>query len=247
MYNKEFEIKLRKEASAFIQGNYLLVNNIAIYLKEIEVYYHESGKFEDYTVHQNKLQRNNKHKFYVHRYGKEVDSPYKSSPKNNRGGCDFVVSDSDNIYYSYLIRSIVINKIPVFGPRKSLNAIIENTGLSYEELEKAEVKVMPFENNHDILKTTRIGLGKPTKDEESSFHKAELRLIVCDEYFKEKNGYKRRTEAVDNFLKEQLKNGKMTKAEAIKYSNDWFKAVSTWLKEYNADDKSISNTKPIVS
>lgn len=247
MYNKEFEIKLRKEASDFIQSNYLLVNDVTIYLKEIEVYYYEVGKFEDYTVHQNDLQMNNKHKIYVHRYGKEKDSSYKSSPKNNRGGCDFVLSDTDDIYYSYLIRSVVINEIPYFGPRKSLNAIIENTGLSFEELEKAEVKVVPFENHHDILKTTRIGLGKPTKDEEPLFQKSELRLIVCDEYFKEKNGYKRRTEAIDNFLEEQLKDGKMTKAEAIKYSNDWFKAVSSWLKEYNADDKSISNTKPIVS
>lgn len=243
MYNKEFEIKLRKDASDFIQGNYLLVNNVAIYLKEIEVYYYEAGKFEDDTVHQNDLQMNNKHKIYVHRYGKEKDSPYKSSPKNNRGGCDFVLSDTVSIYYSYLIRSVVINDKLIVGPRKSLNAIIENTGLSYEELEKAEVKVVPFENHYDILKTTRIGLGRLTKDEEA----LELRLIVCDEYFKEKNGYKRRTEAIDNFLMEQLKDGKMTKAEAIKYSNDWFKAVSTRLKEYNVDDKSISNTKPIVS
>lgn len=232
MYDKEFEIRLRKEASDYIQGNYLLVNNVAIYLKEIEVYYYELGMFEDYTVHRNHLQRNNKHKFYVHRYGKEEDSAYKSSPKNNRGGCDFVLSDSDSTYYSYLIRSIVINDKPVFGPRKSLNAIIENTGLSYKELEKAEVKVVPFENHYDILKTPRIGLGKPEKDEDKNYQLAELRLIVCDKYFKEKNGYKRRTEAIDNFLIESLKEGKMTKEEAIKYSKDWFEAVSTKLREY---------------
>lgn len=232
MYDIKFEIRLRKEASDFIQGNYLLVNNVAIYLKEIEVYYYEAGKFEDYTVHRNQLQRNNKHKFYVHRYGQKVDSSYKSSPKNNRGGCDFVLSDTDNIYYSYLIRSIVINENPVFGPRNSLNAIIENTGLSYEELEKAEVKVVPFENHHDILKTSRIGLGNPNEGENPLFKEAELRLIICDEYFKEKNGYKRRTEAIDNFLIECLKEGKMTKEEAIKYSKDWFEAVSTKLREY---------------
>lgn len=233
MYDKEFEKRLRKEAAEFIQGNYLLVNNVAIFLKEIEVYYYEQGKFEDYTVHQNKLQRNNKHKFYVHRYGEEVDCSYKSSPKNNRGGCDFVVSDTDNIFYSYLIRSIVINDKLIVGPRKSLDAIIENSGLSYEELEKTEVKVVPFENHHDILKTSRIGLGTPKKDEEPLYKEAELRLIICDEYFKEKNGYKRRTEAIDNFLKEQLKDGKMTKEEAKNYSEKWFTAVSTWLKQHH--------------
>ena len=232
MYDKVFELKLRKKASDFIQGNYLLVNNVAIYLKEIEVYYREEGKFEDYSVHQNMLQRNHKYKFYVHRYGKEIDSPYKSSPKNNRGGCDFVLSDTDSIYYSFLIRSIVINDNPVFGPRKSLNAIIKETGLSYEELEKAEVKIVPFDNHHDILKTPRIGLGKPPKDEDKIYQEAELRLIVCDKCFHEKNGYKRRTEAIDNYLKEQLKDGKMTKEEAIKYSEDWFKAVSSWLRKY---------------
>ena len=232
MYSKEYEIFLQRQASEFIQGNYLLVNNVAIYLKEIEVYYYEQGKFEDYTVHQNNLQSNNKYKFYVHRYGQEKDSSYKSSLKNNRGGCDLVVSDSDNIFYSYLIRSIVINGKLVVGPRKSLNAIVENTGFSYEELEKVNIKIVPFENHHDVLKTSRIGLGNPSEDEDPLFKHAKLRLIICDEYFKEKNGYKLRTNAIDDFLKEQLNDGKITKEQAIKYSATWFEAVSSWLKDY---------------
>lgn len=236
MYDKNFAANLQKEASVFLRGYYLLVNNIAIYLKEIEAYYFEHGRFEDYSVHRNKLQKNNKHKFYIHRYGQDADSSYKSSPKNNRGGCDFVMSDSDGVYYSYLIRSIVINDVLYVGPRKSLNAIIENTGLSYEELEKANVTIVPFENNHDVLNTSRIGLGNSIEKEAELYKNSELRCILCDKYFVKRDnknvGYARRTEAIDKFLKRKLENGEMTKEEAIKYSNDWYGAVSKWLKDW---------------
>jgi len=236
MYDKKFTTNLQKDASVFLQGYYLLVNNIAIYLKEIEVYYYEHGRFEDYSVHRNILQKKNKHKFYIHRYGQDADSSYKSSPKNNRGGCDFVMSDSDGVYYSYLIRSIVINDELYVGPRKTLNAIIENTGLSYEELEKANVTIVPFENNHDVLNTSRIGLGNSKENDAELYKNAELRCILCDKYFVKRDnknvGYARRTEAIYNFLKRKLETGEMTKEEAIKYSNDWYGAVSRWLKDW---------------
>ena len=231
MYNKELLISLQKEASEFLQSKYLVVNDTKIFLKEIEVYYYETGKFEDYTVHRNKLQGANKYKFYIHRYGKEVDSSYKSSSKNNRGGCDFVISDSNNIYYSYLIRSIVINDELIIGPRKTLDAIIANTVLSYEQLEKIDIKVISCESYYDVLKTPRIGLGNPPKAEDSLFKDEKLRFILCDNYFCKQNGYKLRTRAIDDFLEEQLKNGKMTKEQAICYSNKWYKSVSKWLRD----------------
>ena len=44
---------LQNEASCFLQHSYLKINEVVIYPKEIEVYYYESGKFEDYSVHRN--------------------------------------------------------------------------------------------------------------------------------------------------------------------------------------------------
>jgi len=235
MNNQSIEKELQKQTSEFLKNNYLLVNGIAIYPKEIEDYYYEQGKFEDYTVHRNQLQQNRKNRFYVHRYGDEAESSYKSSPKNNRGGCDFVVSDKEGIYHSYLLRSIVINDELVVGPRKSLNAIIEKTRLTYEELEKADVIVMPIETTLDVLTTSRIGLGKPDNPNGEFYRDAKLRFLLCDEYFKKvdknKVGYRNRTEAIDNFLKEKIELGEMSKEEAANFSRHWLGYVSKWLKD----------------
>lgn len=234
MYNQSFEKELQKQASEFLKNNYLLVNGIAIYPKEIEVYYYEQGKFEDYTVHGNELQQNKKNRFYVHRYGKKSDSPYKSSPKNNRGGCDLVISDNEGIFHSYLLRSIVVNGDLIVGPRKSLNAIIEKTGLSYEELEKAEVIVKPIEKTAEVLTTSRIGLGEPDNPDGHFYREAKLRFLLCDEYFKkvDKNNvsYRNRAGAIDNFLQEKIKTGEMSKAEAVVFSKDWLGYVFKWLR-----------------
>ena len=53
---------LQNEASCFLQHSYLKINEVVIYPKEIEVYYYESGKFEDYSVHRNQLQGSIEHK-----------------------------------------------------------------------------------------------------------------------------------------------------------------------------------------
>lgn len=236
MYNSSFEKILQEQASEFLKNNYLLVNGIEIYLKEIEVYYYEQGKFEDYTVHRNKLQQNRKNYFYVHRYGKDAASSYKSSPNNTRGGCDFVLSDKDGVYFSLLIRSIVINEELFVGPRKSLNAIIEKTGLSYEELEKAEVFVTPLVTTCNVLSTSRIRLGNSSdKPDGDNYRDAQLRFLLCDNNFKTvdktKDVYEKRTEAIDNFLKEKIAKGEMSKAEAEEYSKNWLGYESNWLKE----------------
>ena len=232
MYNKNFITKLQKQASEFLQSKYLYVHGVAIYLKEIEVYYFEQGVFEDYTVHKNELQANNKYKFYVHRYGQGKDSKYISG---TRGGCDLVLSASNEVYYSYLIRSVVINGELIVGPRKALNAILERTGLSYEDLENEYVEIKHIERGCDVLMTTRIGLGFSNNHYDHIYQEAELRCIVCDKYFKMRDkdnvGYPKRTEAIDNFLKRKLEAGEMTKEQAINYSKQWYGAVSQWLKD----------------
>lgn len=231
MQNKIKELQSR--AASFLQSYCLRVNGVTISLKEIEVYYYEKGVFEDYTVHCNELQMNNKFHFYVHRTGKSKD--YK--PKGGtRCGCDFVLSDKDNVYYTFLIRGIVIDRELIVGPNNSLKAILSYTSLSYSELEGAKVELVPCKNDCHILPSPRIGLGKPEEEKNVIFHDAELRMIVCDEYFKQTDkrsncGYKLRTDAIDNFLRRQLGSNNMTKEEAIKYSQEMYGAVSRWLKD----------------
>lgn len=225
--------ELQTKAVSFLKSYSLLVNGINLSLKEIEVYYYEKGVFEDYTVHRNELQANNRFHFYVHRNGKSKD--YK--PKGGkRGGCDFVLSDKQDVYYTFLIRSIVIDNELIVGPNNSLKAILSKTSLTYSELEVAKVELVPTTTPHDIFTTHRIGLGQPETEGDAIFHSAELRFIVCDEYFKQtdknsKCGYKLRTDAIDNFLRHQISINKMSREEAAEYSKKWYGAISGWLKK----------------
>ena len=103
---REVVRRLQQEGMEFLRSSCLVVNGVEVYPKEIEVYYYKVGEFEDYTVHQNELQTNNRNRFYVHRRGEERES---SRIEGSRGGCDFVVSDKAGVYYSYLLRSVVID------------------------------------------------------------------------------------------------------------------------------------------
>ncbi|MDE6647887.1 MAG: hypothetical protein K2K03_08720, partial [Prevotella sp.] len=99
--------ELQTKAVSFLKSYSLLVNGINLSLKEIEVYYYEKGVFEDYTVHRNELQANNRFHFYVHRNGKSKD--YK--PKGGQSvGCDYVRRDKHAVYYTFFIRCIVIDE-----------------------------------------------------------------------------------------------------------------------------------------
>ena len=231
MYNSSFEKQLREQASEFLRCNYFLVNGVKIYPKEIEVYYYEQGIFEDYTVHRNSLQENNKNRFYVHRYGQEASSPII---ENNRGGCDFVISDKDGVFHSYLIRSIVIDDELIVGPCKSLKAILRKVGLSYKEFEEAEVSIISSSTNNDVFTTSRIGLGDLEKADSELYKDAKLRFILCDKYFKRRDksnvGYPKRTEAIDDFLRNKIIAGSMTKEQAAEYSRKCYGAVSKEFK-----------------
>ena len=109
----------------------------------------------------------------------------------------------------------------VVGPRKSLNAIREKTGLSYAELEHIEVELIERKTSFEVFSTPRIGLGKTPSSGRFNYREAELRFLLCDEYFKKKDakkvGYPQRTYAIDTYLKRQLENRTFTKEEAIEY------------------------------
>lgn len=236
---REVVRRLQQEGMEFLRSSCLVVNGVEVYPKEIEVYYYKVGEFEDYTVHQNELQTNNRNRFYVHRRGEERES---SRIEGSRGGCDFVVSDKAGVYYSYLLRSVVIDGELAVGPRNSLDFIMEKTGLTYEEFERVEVEVRRVAVCRDVLTSLRIGLGD-AKNTYERFYKdrAELRLIVCDEYFKTRDtkgrGYPKRTEAMDGYLKRKLEVGEMSMREAAEFSRKWYATVPGWLKKLLAEGR----------
>ncbi len=214
--------RLQKEAIEFLKKHYLVVNGAEIYPKEIEVYYHEKdGAFKDIYVHCAERQANHPNQFYVHEKG--------------RGGCDLVISDCDKVYYSYLIRSIVIDGELTVGPLNSFDAICAKTGLSEGDLGKAEVVIKDYNNDHNVFTDTRIGLVPNEKDKDQIYLNAELRFILCDEYYNprdnKKERYKNRERALTNFMLKRLASHEMTKDEVIKEANEYLGYVPKSLKE----------------
>lgn len=199
-YSQEQEKKLQNEAICFIKQTKLILNGIIIIPKEIEVYYYREGIFSDQSVHQNELQQNNKNHFYVHRIGKTKNDRYKGG---NRAGVDFVISDEKGVYYSYLIRSAVINGKTIYGPHNVLENIKKECNLEYNDIESIPVKVETFGSSNDVILSKRINLGR-------GFVNSKLRAVIFDNDFKSSK-YKNK----EILIREKIKNGNMPKEEAI--------------------------------
>lgn len=202
--------KLQSEEKAFLSSKCLVLNNVVIQPKEIEAYYYKEGEFEDKSVHRNELQQNNKEHFYVHRNGLKKESSYKGG---NRSGVDFVVSDEDNVYYSYLIRCAVVNGELVVGPHKVLEAIKKHCHFnSYDEIENKQIEVKDQQQSCAVLFSERINLS-------TGFVDCELRAILCDEYYKESTYRGKEAIIVDYLLKEVKKglSAEQAREEVKKY------------------------------
>jgi hypothetical protein len=220
---KDIVKKLQEEAKNFITQNILVLKNfkIKIYPKEIEVYYYNDD-FKDKAVHR-KPQQTMKYKdhFYVHRC-KNSDS-YKGG---NRAGLDFVVSDDENTYYSYLIRSAVINGQPFYGPNNVLNAIKSACGyVENADLEKQLVDTVSSDVKYnDIIYTTRIGL---SDNVDAYFRGCALRLVALDKDFKNA-----RYKAKEQIVLDYLKQSKSTKIQAETFCKDNLTYLPSKIIEY---------------
>lgn len=196
--------KLQSEAKQFLTKSKLVLNGVEILPKEIEVYYYKEGVFEDISVHKNELQtKKHKSRFYVHRLGEKQSDPYKGA---NRAGVDYVVSDDANTYYSYLIRSAVINGESVIGPNKVLIKIKEASKFENQDLERELVKIVISNNEGDVLFSSRINLGK-------GFVDSELRAVLCDECFRTSK-YPAKEKMIIDFIKD------MSKVQALEYAKN---------------------------
>ncbi len=211
MDKKDIIKKLQNEASHFLTESKLMVNGLIILPKEIEVYYYKDGNFEDSSVHRNFLQQNNKNHFYIHRWGTKKEDSYKGG---NYPGIDFVISDEKEIYYSYLIRSAVVDNDIHIGPHNVLKTIIDKSGLTEKDLESSAVEILPNSISCDVLFSSRINLGKNAKE----FSDYKLRVVLCDEWFRN-NKYPAKEKMVVEFLTENVRQQTMTPQQAMEYAN----------------------------
>ena len=216
--------RLQTKAKEFISQYKLVLNKVEIYPKEIEVYYHNED-FKDNAVHQKPQQTKKfKNHFYVHRH--KYSDAYKSG---NRAGVDFVVSDDENTYYSYLIRSAVINGQPIYGPNNVLNEIKRACGyVENAELEKKFVDTVSSNVEYDdIIYTTRFGLGKNV---DACFCDYPLRLVVLDNNFKNAP-YK----AKECIVLDYLKQSKSTKTKAECFCKKYLTYLPSKISDYYAN------------
>lgn len=206
---EDFVKRLQKEAEHFLLNATLVLNGICIRPKEIEVYYHKKNEFEDNSVHRNELQRNNRNHFYIHRKGIEKTDSYKGG---NYPGIDFVISDDENTYYSYLIRSAIVNNELIIGPHKVLETIKKECKILYEEIEKTHVEIVHNKISCDVLFSSRINLGKLVFKE---YKECKLRAVACDDYFRG-NKYPQKEKMITEFIFEK----QMNKVQGSEYAKE---------------------------
>lgn len=208
---QEFINSLQNDARNFLTSKKMNLGRIEIIPKEIETYYYNEYDFKDNSVHRNDLQRNNVNHFYVHRWGKTKQDSYKGG---NYAGIDFVVSDNQNEYYSYLIRSAVINGKPIIGPHNVLLAIVDASGLNYSEIENEMVTLVSNNISNDVFFSHRINLGKTVSEE---YRNCELRAVLCDEFFKG-NKYPYKEKMIYDFLVDKVTRSEISVEQALDYA-----------------------------
>ncbi len=210
-------VKIQDDGRCFLTKT-LVCNEVLIQPTEIEPYYYQKGVFEDESVHQNELQTN-KHKnhFYIHRWGTKQSDSYKGG---NRVSLDFVVSDDADTYYSFLIRSAIINgEPPVVGPNKVFRKIKEVCHLDEKGLESMPIKLVPNKYDCDVLFSKRINLTK-------GFIDYDLRAVLCDDNFKSSR-YPLKEKMVVDFITQN----NMPQDLAMEYAKDKLGYIPSSIKK----------------
>lgn len=202
--------RLQKEAAAFLTNYKLVLNGIVIQPTEIEVYYFKDGEFPDKSVHTNDLQQNNYSHFYIHRQGLKKEDSYKGG---NRAGIDFVVSQEEKVYHSFLIRSAIINNDSVVGPNKVLNAIKEASKLpDFKDIENTIIDICPLNSPYDVVFSKRINLGATAEE----YRNLPLRAVLCDDIWFLKNKYRFKEQMIVDYLT----NKKISKDDALEFARE---------------------------
>ena len=170
------------------------------------------------------MQKNNKGHFYVHRTGTEKSDPYKGG---NYPGMDFVISDNEEVYHSYLIRSAVVIDKLIVGPHNVLQAIKSDGHLvDYEDVENKPVIIESHTVSCPVLFSNRINLGKKVREE---FVNCKLRAVLCDEWFR--NGkYPSKESMMVEYLMEEVRVQNKDKEEALAFAKKHLGCMPSSLK-----------------
>lgn len=200
--------ELQLSAETFLKEKYLNLEGIMIYPKEIEVYYYEDSVFQDDSVHRNELQKNNLNHLYIHRFGKRATDSIKG-----RAGVDLCLSNKNDIYYTFLIRSAVINSELVVGPYNVLNKLKDY--LDEHTIESLNCIVCEHHlSENNVYFSERLNLAPTVSD---LYRNLMLRAVIDDCYFRTAS-YKFKETMVSSFVAEKYKNGLMSKDSVLEYS-----------------------------
>ena len=217
--------ELQTLAVDFLCNHSLVVNGVVINLKEIEVYYYKEGTFEDGSVHRNELQRNNPCRFYVHRCGRGRSDSYKGG---NYPGVDLVMSEDDSCYFTFLLRSVVIEKELVIGPHNVLCAILRAVGAKdYNALEQMPVRIVDCRAGETVLTSERINLGKTVSRE---YREAKLRFVILDGFYMSSR-YPMKEKMITDWLLSVLQTNQQTMPEAILLAKEYLGHVPSSIKK----------------
>lgn len=212
--NQDVILRLQNETKSLLLNYELRLKGISIILKEIEVYFYKNEVFEDNSVHKNELQKNHFGHLYIHRWGVKESDSYKGG---RYPGIDYVVSTKQDEYYSYLIRSAVVDGEIIVGPHKVLEALKDKTQLSEKEIEESQIERIPHISQSQVLFSKRINLGKKV---EEKYRNCRLRAVVCDELFRNAK-YPDKENLVVDFLRGELSQNKMDKKNAMEYAKEY--------------------------
>ena len=134
----------------------------------------------------------------------------------NYPGIDYVVSDETDIYYSYLIRSAVVNGKLVIGPNKVLKTILHQSNMPEVQLEATDIKIIKCDKICDVMYSSRINLGKTVTEE---FVGYKLRLVLCDELYLQSK-YPRKENMLVEYLYDKVQNHMISKDDALRFAKE---------------------------
>ena len=224
--NQIFIRKLQDEARDFLTSAKMHLGGVSILPKEIESYCFNKDEFRDNSVHRNDLQKNNENHFYIHRWGYSKLDSYKGG---SYAGIDFVVSNNPDLYYSFLIRSAVINDKLIIGPHKVLLEIANASGLGYDEIESKTVSLVPNNISQVVLFSPRINLGKTVSE---IYRNCDLRAVLCDEFFRGSK-YPLKEKMIDDYLIDKMDRCEIAKEQALDYAKLRLGYIPSILKEHD--------------
>lgn len=217
--NKDSQIKILQEINTLFLTRYMLKidDKFVLYPIEVEAYYYQENNFPDTCVHKYQWQQNRFGKLYFHRAGNKTDSSFLY----DSGGFDVCLSNSDDVFFSILIRGAWINdeKVPVCTPvctsgiltERVVSHICDNNHI-VKITDRERTKIQELEENNQIIQlasndkrkkdsilfhSTRFGI---SSDNHPEFAQYKLRSLI--ELSEPNHPFKAKEKVVLDYMKD---------------------------------------------